>query len=168
MGPSTVCLQYYTHYYQYHMWRRRLLAAIIVCLAIYWYRINIWKRKRKYVTYAPMLERDVERVSRLNRMYYWTEAHCISELRMRKVVFHKLCANLRRRGLLVDTFHVTVEEQIAMFIHVVGHNWKNRSVGFEFYRSGETVSRYFNAVLDACVSLPVMSYASEPLKHIRR
>uniref|UniRef100_N1R3T7 DUF8040 domain-containing protein n=1 Tax=Aegilops tauschii TaxID=37682 RepID=N1R3T7_AEGTA len=48
-----------------------------------------------------------------------------------------------------DTFHVTLEEQVAMFIHVVGHNWKNISIGFEFYRPGETDSRYFNAVLDA-------------------
>uniref|UniRef100_A0A453MWS6 Uncharacterized protein n=2 Tax=Aegilops tauschii subsp. strangulata TaxID=200361 RepID=A0A453MWS6_AEGTS len=82
-------------------------------------------------------------------MYYGTEANCISELCMRKFVFHKLCANLRHRGLLVDTFHVTLEEQVAMFIHVVGHNWKNISIGFEFYRPGETDSRYFNAVLDA-------------------
>jgi hypothetical protein len=39
-----------------------------------------------------------------------------------------------------------------MFLKFVGHRWTNRSVGFEFLRSGETVSRYFNAVLDAlCV-----------------
>ncbi|KAF0926248.1 hypothetical protein E2562_022076, partial [Oryza meyeriana var. granulata] len=36
---------------------------------------------------------------------------------MRKVVFHKLCAELRLRGLLMDTYHVTIEEQLAMFIH---------------------------------------------------
>ena len=45
--------------------------------------------------------------------------------------------------------NVTVEEQVAMFMHVVGQNWSNRAIGFEFIRSGETVSRYFNAVLDA-------------------
>ncbi|XP_044434278.1 protein ALP1-like [Triticum aestivum] len=149
MDQRTLCLQYYMHYYHNYTWRRKLLAAIIVCLGMYWYKINVRKRKRKSITYAPMFERDVERMSRLNRMYYGTEANCISELRMRKFVFHKLCANLRHRGLLVDTFHVTLEEQVAMFIHVVGHNWKNRSIGFEFYQSGETVSRYFNAVLDA-------------------
>jgi hypothetical protein len=44
-----------------------------------------------------------------------------------------------------------VEEQVAMFMHVVGQNWSNRAIGFEFIRSGETVSRYFNVVLDALV-----------------
>ena len=126
-----------------------MLAAIIVCLGMYWYKINVRKRKRKSITYAPMFERDVERVSRLNRMYYGTEANCISELRMRKFVFHKLCANLRRRGLLVDTFPVTVEEQVAMFLTTVGHHKKHIDISFHFTRSGETVSRHFNRVLFA-------------------
>ncbi|TVU00112.1 hypothetical protein EJB05_54480, partial [Eragrostis curvula] len=43
------------------------------------------RRKRKRaITYAPMIDRDVERLRRLNRLYHGTEAHCISELRMRK------------------------------------------------------------------------------------
>jgi hypothetical protein len=56
---------------------------------------------------------------------------------------------LRSRALLEDTFHVAIEEQVAMFIHCVGHHWSNRSIGFEFMRSSETVSRYFHHVLDA-------------------
>jgi hypothetical protein len=39
-----------------------------------------------------------------------------------------------------------------MFMHFVGQRWTNRNVGFEFMRFGETVSRYFNSILDAiCV-----------------
>jgi hypothetical protein len=39
-----------------------------------------------------------------------------------------------------------------MFLKFVGHRWINRSIGFEFLCYGETVSRYFNVVLDAlCV-----------------
>lgn len=125
-----------------------MIAGILMCLAVHLYRINTRKRKRG-ITYAPMIDRDVERLRRLNRLYHGTEAHCISELCMRKVVFHRLCAELRSRALLEETFHVTIEEQVAMFIHVVGQNWSNRTVGFEFIRSSETVSRYFNLVLDA-------------------
>jgi len=53
----------------------------------------------------------------------------------------------------MDILNVTVEEQVAMFILAVGHKWSNRAIGFEFIRSGETVSRYFNEVLDACAIL---------------
>jgi hypothetical protein len=70
---------------------------------------------------------------------------------MRKAVFHRLYSNLRTCGLLMDTLNVTVEEQVAMFIHVGRQNWSNRAIGFEFIGSGETVGRYFNAVLDALV-----------------
>ena len=144
---------YFSYYYQYYIWRRRLLAAIALCLASYTYLLNMQKRDREAVTYGPMLDRDISRETRLNRLYNGTEAHCISELRMRKNVFHMLCQSLRSRGLLMDTLNVTVEEQVAMFMHAVGHKWSNRAIGFEFIRSGETVSRYFNEVLDACAIL---------------
>ena len=42
-----------------------------------------------------------------------------------------------------------VEEQVAMFLNIVGHNLRNRLVGTNYGRSGETVSRYFNKVLRA-------------------
>src|SRR6266540_2482428 len=146
MVQRNLQLQYYLEYCHY-MWRRRMIVAILMCLAMYWYRIN--SRKRKRITYAPMLDRDVERLTRLDRLYHGTDAHCISELRMRKFVFHKLCAELRSHALLEDTYHVSIEEQVAMFIHAVGLNWTIRSIDFEFIRSTETVSRYFHLVLDA-------------------
>ncbi|TVU23356.1 hypothetical protein EJB05_25715, partial [Eragrostis curvula] len=98
---------------------RRLLAAIALCLACYYYLLDIRNQEREGITYGPMLNRDIEREVRLARLYHGTEAHCISELRMRKSVFHRLCGYLRSRGLLTDTLHVTVEEQVAMFMHVV-------------------------------------------------
>ena len=64
-----------------------------MCLAMYLYRIKSRKRRRA-ITYAPMIDRDVERLTRLNRLYHGTEAHCISELRMRKAIFQKLCDGL--------------------------------------------------------------------------
>ena len=151
MGQRKLYLQYYLDYCHY-MWRRRLITGILVCLAMHLYRIKSRKRRRA-ITYAPMIDRDVERLSRLNRLYHGTEAHCINELRMRKAVFHRLCDELRSRALLEETFHVTIEEQVAIFIHCVGQRRSNRSIGFEFIRSSETISRYFHHVLDALCTL---------------
>jgi hypothetical protein len=150
MGQRKLYLQHYLDYCHY-MWRRRLIAGILVCLAMHLYRIK--SRKRRAITYAPMIDRDVERLSRLNRLCHGTETHCISELRMRKAVFHRLCDELRSHAFLEETLHVTIEEQVAMFIHYVGQNWSNRTIGFEFIRSSETVSRYFYHVLDALCTL---------------
>jgi hypothetical protein len=42
-----------------------------------------------------------------------------------------------------------VEEQVAMFLHVVGHNQRFRVIHQTWRRSVETVSRYFKEVLYA-------------------
>jgi hypothetical protein len=61
--------------------------------------------------YGSLLERDLERERRLNRLYNETEANCISELRMRKVIFHWLCGLLRSCGLLEDSINVSIEDK---------------------------------------------------------
>jgi hypothetical protein len=48
---------------------------------------------------------------------------------------------------LEDSIHMCVEQQIAIFLHTIGHNVRNKLVGTNFTRSGETVSWYFNKVL---------------------
>ncbi|KAF5951199.1 hypothetical protein HYC85_009143 [Camellia sinensis] len=40
--------------------------------------------------------------------------------------------------------HCSVEEQVAIFLHIVSHNVKNRPAKRYYKRSGETVSRYFH------------------------
>jgi hypothetical protein len=60
-----------------------------------------------------------------------------------------LCDTLKQRSLLSDSIHCCVEEQVAMFLHTIGHNERNAVVGKNFKRSGETVSRYFKLVLRA-------------------
>jgi hypothetical protein len=47
------------------------------------------------------------------------------------------------------TPYMCLEQQVAMFLHTVGHNIRNRVVATNFDRSGETASRYFNKVLHA-------------------
>lgn len=78
---------------------------------------------------------------------------CREMLRMDKHVFHKLCNILRERGLLRDTAGVMIEEQLAIFLNIVGHNERNRVIQERYQHSGETISRHFNNVLRALKSL---------------
>ncbi|KAG8388255.1 hypothetical protein BUALT_Bualt02G0106700 [Buddleja alternifolia] len=72
---------------------------------------------------------------------------------MNKNALANLVYILKGRGLISDTIHSSVEEQVARFLYVVGHNLRNRKVKFQFRQSGETVSRQFNHVLKAIISL---------------
>lgn len=73
--------------------------------------------------------------------------------RMDKHVFHKLCDILRQRGMLRDTAGVMIEEQLGIFLNIIGHNERNRVIQERFQHSGETISRHFNNVLKAIKSL---------------
>ena len=53
----------------------------------------------------------------------------------------------RQRGLVLDSINASVEEQVAMFLHVVEHNQRFRVVYQSFIRSIKTVSRHFHQVL---------------------
>jgi hypothetical protein len=65
-------------------------------------------------------------------------------LRMRKAPFYELVKRFREGGLLQDSIHTCVEEQVDIFLHVVGHNQRFRVMHNTFRRSIETISRYFN------------------------
>ncbi|XP_061349564.1 uncharacterized protein LOC133294826 isoform X1 [Gastrolobium bilobum] len=74
-------------------------------------------------------------------------------LRMDKHVFHKLCDILRQKAMLRDTAGIMIEEQLAIFLNIIGHNERNRVIQERFQHSGETISRHFNNVLKAIKSL---------------
>ncbi|XP_052734061.1 protein ALP1-like [Vigna angularis] len=78
---------------------------------------------------------------------------CRDIIRMGPEAFLTLCEKLRSTGLVKDAIRSTVEQQVAQFLHIIGHNVKNRSVAFFFHRSGSTVSKHFHNVLDAILSM---------------
>ncbi|XP_077219645.1 uncharacterized protein LOC143853801 [Tasmannia lanceolata] len=87
------------------------------------------------------------------------EDHCIALLRMDVRCFRTFVALLRNTTLLEDTIHCTVEEQVMIFLSVISHNERNRTVRATTRRSGTTVSKYFNKVLDAVLILHYMFIA---------
>jgi len=78
-------------------------------------------------------------MNNLNYIYNSHDVHYVNLLRMRKAPFFHLCDLFRSRDLLSDSIHASVEEQVAMFLHVVGHNQRFRVVDLTFRRSGETI-----------------------------
>jgi len=135
-------------------------TKVFICAAASYWFLSVMaiigrSRKRKRVarregiTYAPMFERDRKRIDYLNDKIWRNDTTCVDMLRMNKAHFFRFCQLFRDHALLEDTVHMCVEQQVAMFLHTVGHNVRNRVIATNFGRSGETVSRYFNIVLHA-------------------
>ncbi|KAL2344127.1 hypothetical protein Fmac_005412 [Flemingia macrophylla] len=78
---------------------------------------------------------------------------CLENFRMDKHVFCKLCDILQAKGLLHHTNRIKIEEQLAIFMFIIGHNLRTRAVQELFHYSGETISRHFNNVLNAIMSI---------------
>ncbi|XP_023156871.1 uncharacterized protein [Zea mays] len=133
--------------------RRRLIAKVVVLVAVMSAWLDAWLRHRLHarrsITYGPMHQRDQERQNNLRFIYESTDVECVDLLRMRRAPFMQLCDLFRTRQLLRDSIHSSVEEQVAMFLHVVGHNQRFRVVHMTFRRSIETINRYFREVLYA-------------------
>src|SRR5688572_13644004 len=78
---------------------------------------------------------------RRNRRTIWIDTLmndriCREQLRLDKRCFEKLCSILQSKGGLVTTRYVTVKEIVAMFLHVLAHDLKNRTIQATFARFG--------------------------------
>lgn len=128
-------------------------AAAYMLLSMMVMIIKSRKRKRRArrigISYAPMDQRDRMRLEYLNNKIWKDDTTCVNMLRLNRAKFFRFSNLFRDCGLLQDTVHMCVEQQVAMFLNTVGHNLRNSLVGTNFDRSEETVSCYFNKVFHA-------------------
>ena len=131
---------------------RMLINSAVAYIFVSMLTLVVQSRKRKRresITYGPIDETDRMRREYLDNKVWRNDTTCLNMLRLRRAPFFRLCQLFRDRNLLRDTIHTSIEEQVAMFLHTVGHNVRNRVIGSNFGRSGEVVRRYFNIVLHA-------------------
>uniref|UniRef100_A0A8R7PAM6 DUF8040 domain-containing protein n=1 Tax=Triticum urartu TaxID=4572 RepID=A0A8R7PAM6_TRIUA len=125
-------------------------AAVFVALAAMAVIVRaIIRKRRPRITYGPMHERDRIRYDFLNQKIWQSDVLCKNMLRFERAAFFRLCGILRDRNLLEDSPHLSVEQQLAMFLHTIGHNLRNRVVSANFGRSYGTTSIYFRKALHA-------------------
>jgi hypothetical protein len=100
----------------------KVAAFVSVVYAYFINRLRVARKSQHCVSYAPMSAMDRERQANLDKIYNCNDIECVNMLRMRRAPFFNLCNLLRDRSLLRDTINSSVEEQVAMFLPVVGHN----------------------------------------------
>jgi len=133
---------------------RELMANQAAALVVVMVSYAVTRLRRSRPEPDPLLyhlRSDVEqhRKQTLQAIFNSTDAKCLSMIRMTKAPFFALCNLFRDRGLIPEKAGCTVEEQVAMFLHVVGHNQRFRVVHQAFRRSIETIHRHFYQVLYA-------------------
>ncbi|XP_047151803.1 putative nuclease HARBI1 [Vigna umbellata] len=127
--------------------------AALTMLCIVCHALNILNMCSSDLSSVSTFLPDKDRRRQQLMSYLVHTNRCRDIIRMGPEEFISLCERLRTTGLVKDVIRSTVEEQVAQFLHIIGHNVKNRSVVFFFHRSGATVNKHFHNVLDAILSL---------------
>ena len=89
--------------------------------------IHSKKRKREAqrerIAYGPMEEMDRVRFEYLDNKIWKNDVTCVNMLRLTKPSFNRFCKLFRDRGLLQDTIHMSVKQQVAMFLRGCSAIW---------------------------------------------
>lgn len=107
-------------------------------------------------THGPSrpMHTDIGRGNRwVNELMAGHVGRSYSSFRVHPWLFLRLRDNLMERGALQDTKNMSATEQLAIFLLEVGHGIGNRLLREWFQHSGETISRHFNNVLMAILSI---------------
>ncbi|CAL5407355.1 unnamed protein product [Camellia sinensis] len=132
---------------------RKWAATCVAMYASYVVSLVSILHCRDHIRKSISEQGDYERYALIKRLTTLEDADYRSQLRISKDAFATLVSMLKRTQFLRDNPQSKVEEQVAKFLHIIGHNLRNRTIKFFYRRSGETVSRHFHQVLKAIISL---------------
>ncbi|KAI4299955.1 hypothetical protein L6164_033376 [Bauhinia variegata] len=138
----------------YLLLEEMFLEMVGLCFAIFMAMSYsaLWWYENHCLREQPIV-REGLRGEVLERLIDRNDVTCIDMLCMDIRSFRLLCALLHNEGKLKEDGLVSIEEQVAMFLHILAHNSMNRVIKFLFKRLGETVSWYFNLALNSVLRL---------------
>ena len=110
-------------------------------------------RSRRVMRREPHVNWEYERETYMNDILCRGDTHCLHNIRIRPIAFYALCKILRENNLLQEVIHMSIKEQVLIFLHTIGHDGRFWVVGGRFCRSIEIVHWYFRCVLRAILQL---------------
>ena len=130
--------------------KKKTKAAILASVASVVYvgvaLLRKLRRRRRELPRAPYVNHIAEREEYINSILHGIEGHCVNQIRMKPIAFHNLCHILTEGEYVRPTIHMSITEQVFIFLHIICHNVRFRVIGSRIYRSTETVHRYFKVV----------------------
>ena len=135
-----------------HMEILNQISVLYIFLIVTIIRRNYLLRANRHRIENPM-HRSRVRGMNMHEYIYKSDLACLETTRMDRRAFFILCGMLRDHGKLKRTRNMDIEEMVAIFLKILSHDDKNRMMKRLFARSGETVSRHFNLVLNAILRL---------------
>ncbi|KAF7827234.1 protein ALP1-like [Senna tora] len=109
----------------------------------------IYEYESKFLNKVPVRTSKLTGQQFIDELIQGSGTVCYELLRMEKSCFINLCDELKRKDYLQGSRNVTLEEKVAIFLYIIGHNLRQRVVADRFQHSTQTISFYFKEVLRA-------------------
>ncbi|GJZ64487.1 Myb/SANT-like domain, harbinger transposase-derived nuclease domain protein [Tanacetum coccineum] len=116
--------------------------ALIIVMFNYLRYVRSRKGKRKRDNNSAMSGRQFTL-----ELLQGNDRQCVELLRMSRDSFIRLCTHFRVKEWLKDSKHVSVEEKMAMFLMMLGHNQRYVVIKNRFQHSTQTIHKFFHEVL---------------------
>lgn len=127
----------------------RIIETLIKILHVFVELNASVPRPMKYLFDHSIDDRFQARFLNIKSIIQVSDQVCIDNIRMDRKCFDNLCGMLRDVGGLKGNRNMDMSEMVALFLYILAHNKKNRTIQVFFRRSGETISRHFNSVMHA-------------------
>ena len=111
------------------------------------------KRNIIYIPREPRINKIAQWEFYIDSILNWGDRHCLKQIRIKLVVLYNLCDVLTSRDLLRLTQNVSIRRQVIVFLQIRGRNQRFHFNSGIYYRSVETINRYFKIVLKTVLKL---------------
>ncbi|KAL5543294.1 hypothetical protein UlMin_011004 [Ulmus minor] len=110
---------------------------------------QLLKKRQRAIRYNSILTAD----DRVTEFLHGHWERIFNRTRMTRDCFVRFSSIMEQTGRLTPSRAVSVEEQLMIFLFVVGHGASNRDTQETWQRSGSTISKYFGIVLKAIFNM---------------
>ena len=104
-------------------WRIASIAFVPLVVAL------LRKLRRNRLCRVPYVSHVAETEHYISSILHGSERHCVSQIRMKPIAFHQLCDILTEGEHIQPTVHMSVREQVLIFLHMIGYNVRFHIVG---------------------------------------
>ncbi|XP_052619625.1 uncharacterized protein LOC128125995 [Lactuca sativa] len=127
-------------------------VVAFLLLVFYWLRSN----RRRLIKIHRIRENDSSGYAYTQDLMYGDPTQCFDMMRLTQEAFALLCNHFTEKNWLQASRTISIEEKMAIFLHVIGHNERFRAVKGGFHHSTQTIHQCFHEVLTA-----MMCFAKE-------
>ena len=112
-------------------------AILLIVMWLYIYYLQRMRLKRKRDNTSALTGCQFT-----NELLQGNDRQCLDLLRMSRDAFIQLCHHFKANGWLTNSRHISVEEKMAIFFMIIGHNQRYRVLKNRFQHSTLVIECY--------------------------